>query len=297
MISNIPRDWNRFWFSPRSTNSLVYPRMAICCVSAVWFASFIGSVSAWFGSEGLLSTDLSRQLLLFDQVSFWQHWSPLWLSDNNLLPLAWLVVGLLLSVLGAAGIGGRGVLLLLLLWVIAWSHRMVWLQGSVEPALSAALAYLIVEPGSKLWGRGGSLTRTKSTWQAGLALRLLQTHWWLLVAAGLMMQLANLIWWRGEGVWWLASADRSHLFSIAMLRGHPSLTNFLSHAVIVAEMLALWLVIIPSARPIGLLIGLIVAGIYGLVADQLLYGALLSAMLLSFVNRAERVTKTVGSQT
>ena len=293
------RDWNRFWFSPQSPATLNYLRATICCVAGAWFASFIGSSSAWFTPDGLLTRKLSEQMLQFDQASRWQNWSPLWLSENAMLISGWLIVGLGLSLASAIGIGGRSVLVILLLWVIAWAHRITWLQGPVEPALVAALAYLIIEPGCRL-GRGPSANPNSlsppATWRAGLALRLLQTHWWLLVAAGLLSQLASLIWWRGEGVWWLASAGRSHLLSSEMLRGQPALTNALSHSVIAAQMLALWLLTVPSARSLGIALGILVACIYGLVADQLLYGLLLASMLISFYNSPSCSPQSRNSQ-
>lgn len=293
------RDWNRFWFSPRPTATLSYVRATICCVAGAWFASFIGSSSAWFTPDGLLTRELSQQLLQFDQASRWQSWSPLWLSENAMLMSGWLIVGLGLALVSALGFGGRFVLVILLLWVIAWAHRITWLQGPVEPALVAALAYLIIEPGGRLWGgatANPNSTSPQTTWRAGLALRLLQTHWWLLVAAGFLSQLASLIWWRGEGVWWLASAGRSHLFSLEMLRGQPALTNALSHSVIAAQMLALWLLTVPSARSLGIALGMVVACIYGLVTDQLLYGLLLASMLISFCNSTSCSPQSRNSQ-
>lgn len=298
------RDWKRFWFSARPPATLSYVRVAISCVAGAWFASFINSTSAWFTPDGLLTRELSEQLLQFDQASRWQNWSPLWLSENAMLINGWLIIGLVLSLVSAIGLGGRTLLVILLLWVIAWAHRITWLQGPVEPALVASLAYLIVEPGGRLWGGPTASSNSVSlprilppaTWQAGLALRLLQTHWWLLVAAGLLSQLASLIWWRGEGVWWLASAGRSHLLSLEMLRGQPALTNALSHGVIVAQMLALWLLIVPSARSLGIALGVLVACIYGLVADQLLYGLLLASMLISFYNSSSCDQQSRNSQ-
>ncbi len=292
-MQELIRDWNRFWFSSRQPVTLSYVRATICCVTGAWFASFISGSSVWFAPEGLLNNELSLRLLQFDQAPRWQNWSPQWLSESAWLTNGWLILGTALSFLGAIGLGGRVVLTMLLFWVIAWAHRITWLQGPVEPALVASLAYLIVEPGGCFWGGGAlansnsnspRLARLQANWRAGLALRLLQTHWWLLVAAGLLSQLASLIWWRGEGVWWLASAGRSHLFSVDMLRGQPTLTNALSHGVIVLQMLALWLIVVPSARLLGITLGMLVACIYGVVADQLLYGLLLASMLLSYIN-------------
>lgn len=285
MMRSIFNDWNRFWFSSRPTRSLVPVRLALCLVAAAWFGSFISHASAWFGTDGLLDASVSQKLLEFDQSPGWQNWSPLWLSDSSALHSAWLFIGIVLSLLGAAGVGGRITLLVLWLWIVAWAHRISWLQTSVEPALVASIAYLIVEPGNSIFDRRAraAADTERQTWRAGLTLRLLQTHWWLLVAAGVLSQLASLIWWRGEGVWWLASAGRSNLLSVDMFRGQPSFANLLSHACIAVQLLALWLVTIPSARLIGIVLGGLVGCVYGLMADQLLYAAWLCAALVAFL--------------
>jgi len=179
----------------------------------------------------------------------------------------------------ASGIGGRLSQAVLLLWVIAWANRVVVLSGLVEPTLVACLGYLIVEPGLPLLNRSPSAS---SIWSAGVARRLLQTHWWLLVAAGLLSQLGGLVWWRGEGVWWLAAAGRSNLLNIEQLRGHPLWINGLSHTAIVVQILALWLLTLPAARPLGIVCGILVTIVYGGVADHGLLAALLLAMLISY---------------
>jgi hypothetical protein len=281
MIANLRRDWNEFWFSPRKLQAVTRLRVAVCGVTGIWFLSFLPTCSAWFAAEGLLPLELATQLNQFDEISGWS-WSPLWLSESVGLHYGWLYVGGLLSVLAAIGVGSRITLVILLLWVIAWAQRITWLQGLVEPALVASIAYLVIEPGGRLWSSSDRTPATAFHWRAGLVVRLFQTHWWLLVAAGLLSQLANLIWWRGEGAWWLAASGRSMFLTTDMLRGQASLTNALSHATCLIQMLALWLILIPSARPLGIAAAVLVAGIYAIMADQLLYAILLMAMGLSY---------------
>ncbi|MCA9156814.1 MAG: hypothetical protein KDA72_00725 [Planctomycetales bacterium] len=285
MMRTLIARWNLFWFDPRPRAALTLPRVAICLVAALWFVSFWSSAPAWLAADGLLAQPLSKRMLATDQIAEWQVWSPLWFIQSPSLLYGWLAAGVVLCLVAASGLGGRLSLAALLLWVIAWANRVVVLSGLVEPTLVACLGYLVVEPGLPLWNRSPSAS---AKWTAGVARRLLQTHCWLLIAAGLLSQLGGLVWWRGEGVWWLAAAGRSNLFSIEQLRGHPLVVNSLSHTVIAVQILALWLLTLPAARPLGIVCGVLVVIVYGGVADHGLFAALLLAMLLSYCQLRER---------
>lgn len=298
-LQSMLEGWNTFWFAPQPLRGLILPRVIICLVTACWFASFWTLVPAWFTDSGLLSNSLSQRLLASESISRWQQWSPLWWTESAGVLRGWLLMGIVLSMMGAIRLGGRWTQLCLWLWAIAWGHRIVVLTGILEPALMSALAYLVIQPGAALrlgWRASNQAesvghhsaahednsAEPLSHWTAGLALRLLQTHWWLLVAAGLLSQMGGLIWWRGEGVWWLAAAGRSHLIPIEMLRGRPLVVNALSHAVIAVQMLALWTTTIPRLRVIAMVAGVLVSVVYGGVADHMLYGFALLGLLSSF---------------
>lgn len=280
MIRATYEDWTSYWFSPRPFHVVVPVRIAVCTVAATWFLSFWSSLAIWFGDQGILSTELSSKLIAYEGLASWQMWSPLWWSDGTLLYYAWLASGVLLSILAGLGIGGRPVMSLLLIWTIAWTHRIVWLIGPVEPALIAFVAYLIFEPGPSILRRA---VPAKCNWSATTAVRLLQTHWWILIAVGLASQAASLIWWRGEGVWWLAAAERSTVLSVATLTDRAYLVNAITHGFILLQVLTLWLILLRNARWIGIVLGIAVCLSIGLIADQLLYSALLAAALVSFV--------------
>ncbi len=289
--------WNQFWFAPQPARQMTLPRVLICGVCACWFASYWTTAAAWMAADGLLSHEISARLLENESISRWQQWSPLWWTESAWVLRAWLAVGIALSLLCALGAGGRWTQLWLWLWAIAWAHRLVVLSGMLEPVLMSALGYLIIQPGEplRIWRRTHMLDvpiaatasggESDDQWTVAVALRLLQTHWWLLVATGLLSQLAGLIWWRGEGVWWLAAAGRSKLVSLELLRQRPLLVNTLSHAVIAVQILALWTISVPRLRPIGIVAGVLVALIYGGVADHFLYALGLLAMLSSFAGQ------------
>lgn len=282
-FQKVVRGWEHFWFTPSDVRLSAVVRMAICIVTAAWFASFLPAINGWFGGAGVLTNDLSAKLIRFEETSTWQQWSPLWWSESGAVHQMWVGMGIAISLLAASGFGRRITLAVLLLWTIAWANRIVWLQGPSAPALVVLLGCVLIEPGAVLSNWKASSGAPKSA-AAGLSLRLVQVHWWLLVAAGLLSQLAGVVWWRGEAVWWLASAGRSHLLSPAALTGHPLLINGITHGIVLIQILALWLLCTRCARIFGIICGVIVCAAIAIVADYTLYGLLLAAALPAFLH-------------
>lgn len=275
---SILQAWCAYWFPPVRPARVRPLRIAIGAVAAAYFASYFSSSSLWFGPEGVLHTSLAGKFVTYEQLPRWQAWSPLWWTDQLLAYQVWLGLGILWALATASGFGGRWAPAVLALWLIAWAHRLSWLAGAAEPALIAMVAYLIVEPGPSLSEKRDEA----ASWQAGLTLRLVQTHLWLLLAAGLLSQLASLIWWRGDAIWWLAEGGRSHLLSVEGLRENALWINFLTHACVLVQALALWLLITSSGRRLGIALAVVSCLIVGLIADFGMYALVLAAGLLAF---------------
>jgi hypothetical protein len=273
-------DWNNFWFSAAPAGAVNGLRIGICMCAAVWWLTFFISTEAWFSSDGILPVALTGKLIEFEETARWQHWSPLWWTDNLLLIRGYLAVGLLLSLMAATGVGGRAVIALLWLAVIGWVHRIAWLQGPFEPALIALLGYFLVSPGTACWG--SNRPRDSKHWLHNLALCLIQVHVWGLLAAGVLSQLGNVVWWRGDALWWLAASGRSQLLSLQWLGSSASMVNGLTHATVLVQLLTLGLLLKSSTRGLGLATGLLAALAIGLLADQTLYALLLAIGLLAF---------------
>lgn len=274
--------WEQFWFQP--SNSAVVSRLRLCVgvFVAVWFATFLPTVSLWFGADGLLNLAHSSKLIGFAEVSATLNWSPLWLTDSLLVYQAWVGCGIILAILVALGIGGRFAVTALMLSCIAWSHRIFWLTGPTEPAMMAMLLYLIVEPGSRLGNQevraGGSFT---------LVQRLFQVHVWILIAAGALSSLASLSWWRGEGAWWLAATGRSTLVTLPFFEGRPWLVNLVSHGILIAYAVTLWFLVNRTLRQSGLLVGWLLCVLLATVGDQVLYATLLAIGISAFAENRQ----------
>ena len=277
---SIRSDWNQFWFMPTDATILNWMRFGICSVTAIWFLTFLPAAGQWFGSDGILPPAMAGKLIEFEETARWQHWSPLWWTDSLLVIQVYLGCGIVLAILSAMGMGGRLSLALLLMVSIGWVHRITWLQGAIEPALVPLLGYLIVSPGTSRWLPSRRIAGR--SWLHCLALRLIQVHWWAIVAVGVLSQLANIVWWRGEAMWWLAASGRSHILSIEQLASSASWVNLLTHGMILVQLVTLGLLLVPSTRIWGIAGGLLTAICLGLLADQTLYALLLATSAFSF---------------
>lgn len=281
MIERIWHDWQSFWFQPGEVRRIIYVRVAICLWAAIWFGSFLPNVGTWFGETGILDSSMASLMIDYEGYARWQLWSPLWFLPSTGGITVFLCTGIVVSLIAALGIGGRLSLAALLLFALSLTHRIVWLIGLAEPALVAFVAYLMVEPGPPLLSK---LSRPRTSPWAQTTLRLLQTHWWILIAAGVLSQMADLIWWRGDAIWWLASAQRSVLLSPEWLYRHPLQANALTHGFVCIELLTLWLITIRSTRWIGITLGVIALAGIGLLADQLLYASLMLCPLIAYAS-------------
>lgn len=273
MQPTILNSWNQFWFRPANRSRLLGCRIAIAVACMVWILSLWSEATQWFSSGGVLNSEQSSRALDYEQISAWQYWSPLWLTESSIAFQLWLGCGLVLGMLVALGIGTWISPLLLCLFAIATAHRLVWLAGLTEPLLVAYCGYLAV-----------GQTKDSISWRINAAIRLMQAHTWIVIAAGLVSKLASLIWWRGEAVWWLASAGRSNLIGTDTLANRPLLVNALTHGWVTLDILTLWLLVVPSTRKVGFVLGLLNCAAIGLVADQFVYSIAILAGLVAFVD-------------
>jgi len=277
VIKPLVENWDEFWFKPSSGVSVTRTRVLLASVATVWFGSFLAKSGYWFGEQGVLNLATSSQLLGYAQTSRVLNWSPLWLTDSLLAIRVWLVLGVLASLAVLVGVGGRISVAVWLVIAVGWAHRIFWLSSPVEPALVAMMGYLLVVPGAMI-------LRTSPVEESALhtlVRRLIQVHVWMLLLAGLLSALASLTWWRGEGIWWLASAGRSNLLTQELL-SNARVVNFLSHAMLVGYGLTLWWLVVPVTRQLGVCVGWMCCAGIALLADQILYAAVLAAGLSAF---------------
>lgn len=287
VMATATNSWGSFWFSPAQLSICTRLRMFLSVVAFAWFASQARQIEWYFFPGGWLHRSLAAQLSTATHGQWTTSFrlTPLWFADHAVAYQFYSVTGCVVAAVAFLGLGGRWTIAALTIWVLFLSQRLIWVTSSAEPVLVAMLGYLVFQPGSPLLGKRATDNRSAEHWTAGLTLRLMQTHWWLLIVFGLLLKLASISWWQGDAVWWLAATGRSTILTAPLLEQRELLVNALTHGIVLIEILALGLLLTRIGRPIGYALGLVACLCYALIADQVMYGLVLAASLQAYCDR------------
>lgn len=256
--------WNRFWFLPRSAETLAVLRILTGVVALYVIGTFGLDLNDFFGSQGLLPQEM---------VSSWIGQSPARISALKLATSSgelWAVYATSLAVLAlfTAGVFTRVTSVLAFLAVISFSHRGPLLTQLVEPLLALTTFYLCLGPcgaaySFDAWRKRPSSGPSESaavveppSILANLSQRLLQLHTSVIyVMMGLGKISAGEVWFNGDAVWRMAAKPESRLVDLTgWLYAHPYVYQGWSHLIVLFELVFGVLIWNRQARP--LLLGL-----------------------------------------
>jgi hypothetical protein len=275
-------DWNRFWYTPSLPRHLARLRIATGLLTLCYLLSWNGSLTRWFGSQGLLPAETVRNFLAENNGQHF-HFSPLFALDGTSL-WAFQGVAILLAGMFTLGLGTRLTGVLTFLAFLSYVHRAPMLTGPFEAVLAMLLGYLPIGPCGRCW----SLDQRRSQlapvpeWSATLSLRLIQLHTagFLLLTA--LSACSTSIWWNGTALWVMQAQTSTRPFDLSWVRNYPFLVNAWTHAFLLVNLLFPVLVWQPLFRP---LIVVATAGLWLSVipcGGQLFYVAAMLIGIASF---------------
>ncbi len=240
--------WDSFWFTPQCHNSLRFADVLRSCLlisSLVTVLSITANCRAasdetWFDRTvcRIDGRRLARALSYHCAVDDIE-------PDGD---QAWCAVVALLAAASAIGIGGRIINLVLFVAALLTVHRLTWATSSVEPLMVASLGYLAIAPPQR--------AAKVPSWTTGFAIRLIQCHLWIVLAAALAAMLSSNAWWQGEAVWHLAAAGQSIVLNPNWLADHVLITNAITYIVLIAMTLAVGLLWNSHLMKVGIVAGL-----------------------------------------
>lgn len=269
--------WERFWFTPQRADSLRIVRLGLGVAAALYFASHWADIGPWFGADGLLSTDRLGLLVQSTGAARWNLTPLYWIGSTAGLR-AVLGVGIVASLVMAAGIGGRWAVAVAWLVLISVAARCWVIAGIVEIPLVFGVGSLLIAEGGRWGGEGNS-----RYWTSGLARRLLEVHTSALVAMAALAQLASEVWWNGTGAVHLVFRLDGPAWDFSPIVSGPIAAAALTHAIVWLPIAAVPLLWIGRTRR-GAAIAIIVHAIAtGLLSGQMLYGAVVAVLVSDFL--------------
>jgi hypothetical protein len=235
--------WDRFWFAPESTDRISRTRGLLSLITAVYFISAFADVSFWYAEGGPFSphnTSSFWRIAGLEQETRWNI-SPLFLTDNPLIYHGYLVVGVMLCCVVAAGKGGRPAAFALWAMLVGWANRAMILSGLTETLLSLGLFAAAIAPAAPAW----ESHRQSVHWTARLARQLIAVQITMVGLGTFVTMLGGRVWFNGLGAYALAApwqnrtidwtGDDSILVNATM---HESLTHMLVFALPIGLLLA-----------------------------------------------------------
>ncbi|NBW97228.1 MAG: hypothetical protein EBR28_10990 [Planctomycetia bacterium] len=273
--------WTRFWFTPAGPWPLALVRVLGGLLALALWASYAWDLETWFGPAGMISPELLAAWRSPFAVSFFDF-----ATSPTALWFGYLAGGLVL----VATTIGLATPLTTVLGALAFTtllHRGPMLVGPADDVVAMILWCLAIgRSGDALSvdrlivGRRGRTPPTAS-WRTRIAIGLLQVHASVIVAAAVLAQLKGDVWWNGTAAWWLAARADSPLVDLTgiFLRSEY-LTNLVTHAIVVFEILfaaGLWF---PAARRVIVRIALVAWPLVGLIAGEPFWGLAMTVLTL-----------------
>ena len=251
--------WHQFWFASSHAALPARIRGGICLIAIAYFASCFSDLAFWY-IDGPLSGNRFASFLKLGELDDAARWivSPLFLTDSLLVYQLYLLVGIVMAVVVAAGKGGRVCAVMLWLLFVGWANRSTFLAGVSESLISLGLFAGTIAVPQAAWARSSPASANSedlrsenlapgkpTSWTNTLALRLWATQISVVIIATVATMLAGRVWINGLGAYALVAPamDRAidwTVFGSPMLNTwvHESLTHYLVWALPVGLVLA-----------------------------------------------------------
>jgi hypothetical protein len=237
--------WERFWFAPQPTSTLVLVRIAFGIVALAWTASLAPDLADFFGPDGLLPTPPP-----FSAVSWgvFQIASPMWL-----VILVWVLM-LLASVCLIVGFRTRLSAFIVLLGVLSFERRMPFAFNGGDGLVRILALYVFLAP----TGAAVSIDRWRRApddlWafpqRAPWALRLMQLQVSLIYLSAVWEKVQGHTWPNGTALSYALRLDDIARFPLpGPFADWPAVVALLTWGTLAVEFAAGTLVWVPRLRP------------------------------------------------
>jgi len=288
--------WNRFWFTARAPDGVCLIRALAGMGGFAFVWSHMADSEIWFGTNGLLpATTVERLVDSLDSGASHQWLSPLTYLESSTSLWAWHGFALFVMAALAVGLASRVAVVAALVVVLSYVHRAPLITGLSEPLLSMLLFYLCFTPCGACWSvdrwwanrkarrNDQALTDPALSVGATIGTRLIQVHLSALYISLGLSKLGAETWWTGDAVWWLLARSETRLVDLTFLHDATYLINAWTHAIIAFELLFGVLVWNRLARPLLLVLAVVMWSLFAVLTSLIGFAALMLVAHLSFI--------------
>ncbi len=280
--------WNRFWFTPADPVRCAVLRIAVGLLAIAHLASMGGDVERWYAKDGLLPPEAVTRLFAITEEDASFRYSYLrGFGSRDVHLVHWAAIaaaaaftlGLVTPLSGALTAAA----------LLAYVHRLPQVMGHLEPVLVFLVLYLTISPSGWRLSLDRLLFRRKKPdaaigggssplvgAAANVGLRLIQVHVAMFYGMMALSKLYGDAWWMGDAVWYLVAQSHSRPVDLSLLRGWGRsgalLINFWTHGVLYYELAFPILIWNRLARPLVLLLGVVVWLSLIVATGHLLFG-------------------------
>ncbi len=276
--------WNRFWFAPRSAETLAIIRLftglMLAYVHLVWLmrsADFFGE-SAWITGQAV------EQLHGGDWA-----WSWLWYTDNMWFIGLHQVVLIAASLCMAAGFKTRVAIPIAWLLNLMVCHRLTLSLFGLDQILVMLSMYLMVSDCGAAWSvdaRGDKRTKapeSKGAIANNIATRLIQLHLCVIYLFGGLSKMRGEMWFDGSALWFALANYEYQSLDLTVLGKSPLIIATLTAATIFWETFYCALVWPRWSRPLTLGMAVLVHGGIALALGMITFGWIMIVANFAFV--------------
>jgi hypothetical protein len=281
------RAWNTFWFRPISARPLGAFRVVMGVLALTHLALLWVDLDYWLTDHGLFMGSETREMAGPFRLSPLQ-----WVQDPVSVRV-FVVASAVVAALFTVGWRTRLMGVLLYLAVLSIHHRNIATNCGADDLLLVMLFYLMLSP----CGAAYSLDARRAASRRGgtaaeplivpWAQRLIQLQLSLIYFNTAVLKCAGITWLNGTAMHYVLNNPEVGRFDFSYLSQYPVLLNLLSHTALFVELALPFLLWFRATRPWLIAAGLALHGGVLLIINVPLFGELMTACYLPFLDPDE----------